>query len=138
MIFLNPLSVKLGAFTLTNVTHIAIDRAARRTAEEWTDLGAFASFADVPEQRAAITIARRITETETTAPKPGDSLTLSFRAAPSASAAQNRAVSATIVITAVEHAISSRGIATQQLRAVAVSATGAADPITETAVEGEA
>jgi hypothetical protein len=92
----------------------------------------------VPEQRVDLTIVRRVTSTETAAPRPGDSLALSLRAAPGASAANILQVSASIVITAVEHSYSAAGKATQTIRALCISATGAADPITETITQGEA
>lgn len=137
MIYLNPASVKLGTFDLTNVFSIALDREARRLIEEWTDLGPFENFADVPEQRVSVWIARRILATETSGPKPGESHALSFRAADGADASSVRSVSMTVVVTAVEHTLSSSGRATQRIRGVAVSTTGSGDPVTETLTEGE-
>lgn len=137
MIWLNPVKVTLGPYELRNVTLIAVDRTARRTAEEWTDLGPHAGFADVPEQRVSISIARQILETETTGPKPGESHTLTFRTSPGASAASVRAVSIAVVVISVEHAITKAGRATQGIRATAISSDGAIDPVVETAVEGE-
>lgn len=137
MIWLNPENVTLGTFALRDVTHIAIDRAARRTAEEWTDLGPHAGFVDVPEQRVTVFISRQILETETSAPKPGETHALTFRTGPRASASANRLVTLTAVVTSVEHSISKSGRATQSIRATAISSDGAVDPVTETAVEGE-
>lgn len=138
MLFLNPNKVTLGTLELTNVAYLAFDRGARRSALEWTDLGPHVGFADVPEQRVDVTIVRRVMTSEPTAPKPGESLVLSLRAAPGASAANILQVTATVVITAVEHSYSAGGKATQTVRAVCVSTTGAADPVTETITQGEA
>lgn len=137
MIWLNPEKVTLGSFELKDVTLVAVDRTARRTAEEWTDIGPHVGFADVPEQRVSVSIARRILETETTGPRPGESHLLTFRTAAGASAAAVRQVSMTVVITSVEHAITAGGRASQGIKGIAVSSDGQADPITETAVEGE-
>jgi len=138
MVFLNPDIVNLGALTLTNVQFVAIDREARRTALEYTDLGPYAAFADVPEQRVSVRIVRRITESEALPIEPGDRVALSLRSAPNLSAAGVRAISATIVISAVESTLSNRGGATQRISAIAISSTGAADPITTTSVNREA
>lgn len=137
MVFLNPDIVKLGALTLANVQFVAIDREARRTALEYTDLGPYAAFADVPEQRVVVRIVRRIAESEALAIKPGDRLALSLRAAPNLSAGPVRAISATVVISAVEFTMSQRGGATQRISAIAISSTGAVDPITSVAAGGE-
>lgn len=137
MIWLNPDKVVLGGFELRNVLAVAVDRTARRSAEEWTDFGPHVGFADVPEQRVSISITRRVLETETTGPKPGEQHALSFRTSASASGASVRQVSAMVVVRAVEHAVASSGRATQRIQATAVSSDGAADPISETAVEGE-
>lgn len=137
MIWLNPERVTLGPFELRNVLSVAVDRDAHRTAEEWTDLGPHLGFADVPEQRVSVMISRRILETETVGPKPGESHALVFRTSAGASAAGVRLVSMTVVVTSVDHLISSSGRATQRIRAAALSTDGAADPVSETAVEGE-
>lgn len=137
MVFLNPDIVTLGALTLTNVQFVAIDREARRTALEYSDLGPHAAFVDVPEQRITVRIVRRITESEALPIKPGDRLALALRAAPNLSGAGVRASAATVVITAVESTLSNRGGATQRISAIAISADGAADPITISSATGE-
>lgn len=137
MVFLNPDTVTLGALALTNVQFVAVDREARRTALEYTDLGPYAAFADVPEQRITVRIVRRITDSEALPIKPGDRATLSLRAAPNLSAAGVRAMSATVVVSAVEFTLSSRGGATQRISAIAISSTGGADPISNTVSSGE-
>lgn len=137
MLHLNPQRVLLGATELTNVQSIALDREARRTIEEWTDLGPYAALADVPEQRLTFRITRTLTESEPSPAKPGDQLTLSFRTSPTASAIGIRAISATVVITEITHTLAAGGRTTQRLSAVAISTTGAGDPITDTEAQGE-
>jgi hypothetical protein len=137
MIWLNPEKVTFGPFELRNVMSVAVDRVSHRTAEEWTDLGPHLGFADVPEQRVSVMIFRRILETETTGPRPGESHALAFRTSAGASAAAARLVSMSVVVTSVEHFVSSSGRATQRIRGAAVSNDGLADPMVETAVEGE-
>lgn len=136
MLLIAP-TVVLGTHTLTSVTHLAIDRVARRAAVEWTDMGPHAAFADVPEQRVGVVIVRHVLASETTGPRPGDALTLTARAATNNSAAATLTINATLVITAVEHHIAASGRATQTIRATAVSTSGAADPITESINQGE-
>ncbi len=137
MVFLNPDIVTLGALRLTNVAFVAIDRQARRTALEYSDLGPYAAFVDVPEQRITLRIVRRITESETSALKPGDKVVFSVRVAPGASAAQALRIECQVVITSIDAALSNRAGATQRISAVAVSTDGAADPIVITSVFGE-
>lgn len=138
MLFLNPDKVILGTLELSSVVYLAVDRVAHRSAIEWTDLGPHPAFADVVEQRAALTIIRRVTASEAAAPRPGESHALTVRVAAGASAASILQITAGIVITAVEHSYSASGKATQTIRAVCISATGAADPIVETITQGEA
>lgn len=137
MIWLNPERVTLGPFELRNVSVVALDRVAHRTAEEWTDLGPHIGFVDVPEQRVVVSIARQVLETETTGPKPGESHALSFRTAAGSSAAAVRTVNMTVVVTSVEHTMTKGGRATQGIHAVALSSDGIVDPVVEAAAEGE-
>lgn len=138
MIILNPDRVTLGSQELAGVTIVAIDRTARRTAYEWTDIGPHINFADIPEQRTSISIIRRITQTELATPRPGELLALALRISTNASAAESAVISASVVITAVEHSVNASGKATQSIRSVAISATGSGDPITQTQTTGEA
>lgn len=136
MIWLNPQSVTLGSVALTDVNHVAVDRAASRLVIDHTDLGPHAGFVDVPEQRASVKLSREVRASEASPAKPGDQLTLSFRSSPSASGGAGRVVSASVVVTAVEHSFSPRGGLRQEISAIAVSSDGAADPITEIETSG--
>lgn len=142
MVFLNPERVTLGSHTLTNVALVTIDREARRVTVEYSDLGRFAAFADVPEERITVRIVRRVTREETDAIKPGDKLALGIRTGPGLSAAGARAISATVVITGIESSMDARSRghgagATQRVTALAVSADGATDPIVVTGISSE-
>lgn len=132
MLFLNPQRVTIGSLVLDNVQSIAVDREARRLVEEWTDLGRYAAFADVPEQRTRIRLLRALTRSEATPLRPGDQALLRFRVASGASAAGVRELAATVVVTAVDHTLSARQGAVQRIEALAISPDGGADPITET------
>lgn len=137
MVWLNPDTVTLDSTVLTHVTFAAIDREARRTAIEWTDLGAYPAFADVPEQRVTVRITRRVSASEPAPARPGDQVLFTLRSAPGASAAGVRVVSATVVITEIAHAWSSAAGLTQRITALALSPTGAEDPVTDTLQEAE-
>ena len=86
MIWLNPQSVTLGTIVLDNIESVSIDRTPARTALEFTDAGPYPGFADVPEQRVDVRITRRITSSHDTGLRPGDSMLLTMRRAPGATA----------------------------------------------------
>ena len=130
MLSLNPQSVSLLGAALTDVASIAIDRRAIRTAEEHSDLGPYCVFADIPQQRVTITITRAINNPEPPPPPPGSQGQLSFTAATSASDdAPRRTYTATVVLTAIDHDLSSAKGATQRIACLAISPDGATDPV---------
>lgn len=117
--------------TLEGVSAIAIDRTAERLALEWTDFGAHASFADVPEQRVTARVWREPREGEADAEallRPGAAVSLSFRTTRGGSDAQARRVFTEAVVTDVRHEAGRRG-ATQRVTLVCVSPGGADDPV---------
>ncbi len=134
MLFLNPSVVTLLGRALGNVHSLAVDRAGARTATEWGDLGPHAVFADVPEQRVSVSILREVTEDEPAGARPGDQGALLFRAGAGADDAGVRSYSATVVVLRVTHRLTRRGGAAQEIELLAVSPTGAADPIVESEV----
>ena len=97
MIWLNPESVTIGGVALTEVRAVAVDREAKRRVEEQGDVGPHLVFVDVPEQRVWVRITRSVVRSEALTLRPGDSVAVSFRTAPGASAAGVRRVSATVV-----------------------------------------
>jgi hypothetical protein len=135
MIWLQPRRVTIGGQELSHVGVVTVDRSADRVVVEHSDLGPHVAFADVPEQRVTIVLSRTlVNEGAAGSLRPGDSGTLSFRTAPSASDAQVREVTAEVVITAVKHEVSAKKGAMQTLECVAVSSDGTSDPISETVV----
>ncbi len=137
MIWLNPQSVTLGTVVLDNVDSVSIDRTAARTALEFTDAGPYPGFVDVPEQRVDVRITRRITASHDTGLRPGDSVLLTMRRAPGASAAGVSRVQASVVIASIEHSMSASRGATQRIEAIGVSSDGASDPVVVTPDTGE-
>lgn len=131
MLLLKPRSVSLLGVTLTDVDALAVDRRTSKQAEERTDLGPHIVFADAPEQRVSVSITRSLTRDEPSPFRPGQQGALGFTAAPSDSAASNRAFSATVVILSVDHDFTRTG-ARQRIYALALSSDGANDPILET------
>ena len=132
MLWIDPDRVTFNGAPLPGVTAIALSRAAERTTIEWTDNGPHPTFADAPEQRTTIRITRTIAPGEPLTLKPGDAAALTFRAAPSLAHAGASSVSASLVITAIAHAADPKRPLTQTIDAIALSADGAADPITHT------
>jgi hypothetical protein len=135
MFWIEPEEVSLLGHALGGVESVEIDRRATRLAMEWSDAGPHAVFADAPEQRVDVRIARRLEggdgafEASVT---PGAAGELSFAAGVAGSDAGRVRVSASVVVTAVEHGLRAGGCAQQRILCVAVSADGAADPVTIT------
>jgi hypothetical protein len=67
---------------------------------------------------------------------PADALALVFHTSPTGAQAGRRRVSATVVVTGVSHELSRKRGAVRTIEAVAISADGAADPITIESAEG--
>jgi len=134
MIYLQPRRVTFAGQTLSHVSAVVIDRTADLLAVEHSDLGPHVAFVDVPQQRITIRIQRTPVADEPSTIKPGDSAPLTLRTAPSPASPDSRQLNATVVITGVEHDITARKGLVQTITAIAVSTTGAQDPVTETIV----
>lgn len=134
MVFLNPASVTLLGKTLDGVTLVLVDRRATKLALERGDLGPHCVFADAPEQRVVVRVERAVSADEAAPAKPGEQGALAFRTGVGSDNAGVRSYSATVVVMAVEHEIRRRGGARQVIEMVALSATGADDPIAESGV----
>jgi hypothetical protein len=132
MLSLHPPSVSLLGVALADVDALAVDRRTSKHAEERTDRGPHLVFADAPEQRVTVAITRTLTRDEATTFRPGDQGDLRFTTAPSASDGARRTFAATVVILSVEHDLTLRNGVRQRIHAVALSADGAADPVSET------
>lgn len=140
MLFLNPQHVSLGALTLEHVASIVVSRAADRLTVEYSDLGPFPVFADVPQERTTLTITRDLLDAglpETDALALGHQATLSFTTAPNASDARTRTFSLTIVITAIRNDLPRDRRLFQVISCLAISTDGASDPLAEVAKGGD-
>lgn len=134
MLFLNPSEVTLLGAPLRDVRSLAVDRVAARAVTEWSDAGPHAVFADVPEQRVTIVISRDVAADEPAGVRPGDQGAIQFRAGAGLDEAGVRSYSATVVALRVAHRLSRTGGAAQEIELLALSPTGAADPIVESEV----
>lgn len=131
MLVLAPQRVRFDLTEWTDVSLIAVDRAATREAVEWMDLGPHPTFADVPEQRTTVRVVRRLDRGDLAAPTPGQAGTLAFEVSPAATETGRRTHSAPCVVLGVRHelGIGAKGpTATQTIELVALSTDGAADP----------
>jgi hypothetical protein len=132
MLILNPRLVAFGSQSWPDIAAIAIDRAAHRTVEDWSDLGPYAVLADVPEQKVRISITQEVARDDVHVPRPGESGTLSFCTSPTASDAGRRRFTCTAVILDVRHDLSLRKGALRTITLGAISPDGSTDPITAT------
>lgn len=133
MLILNPERVTFGTLRIEHVSALAVDRAPEREVVERGDGGPHITFADVPEQRITITVVQTLERDAPAAPLPGQAGLLSWSAAPGSSDAGRLRASAQAVVLRVRHDLLQRRAATRAITFLAVSADGAADPITVTA-----
>jgi hypothetical protein len=131
MLLLNPRTVRFGQATWENISAAIIDRAPHKTIEEWSDSGPYATFADCPEQRTRITILQELNSEDVTAPRPGDSATLTLYTSPGADRGRKK-VSCAAVVLAVIHELSLKKGALRTIQLAAISPDGSTDPITLT------
>jgi hypothetical protein len=135
MLWLSPERVELLGASLSGVTMVSVDRVTTRLAEEWSDLGPHVVFADAAEQRVTVTVRRGAQGGEglltPAAIRPGAQGTLTLRANPSAGDGKGTSVTASVVVTGVEHGAGAKRGVEQTIRMVAVSSDGALDPISE-------
>jgi hypothetical protein len=132
MLILNPRTVRFGAAAWDGIASVAIDRQPQRLAEEWSDGGPYAVFADVPEQRTRITVVQELSQSDLATPRPGEQAVVSFCTAPAAGDTNRRRLSATAVVLEAKHELSLTRGALRTITLAAISADGAADPITVT------
>jgi hypothetical protein len=129
MLLLNPRRVRFGNEAWEDVTALVVDRRAARTVVEWSDEGPYAVLADVPRQRVTLRVVQQIAREDIGAPRPGQEGLLVAYTSPTGSEGGRRRVRCQAVVTAVSHELSlSRG-AVRTVDLVAVSGSGAADPI---------
>jgi hypothetical protein len=132
MLILNPRQVTFASTTFTDVTSVAINRDTTRLALNHTDHGPHPTFADAPEQRTTIELTMDLPRGDLNAPTPGAQGTLTLTTSPTASDAQRRTLTATAVVTKVEHHVTLNRGATRTITLIALSPNGSTDPITIT------
>lgn len=128
-----PNSLVFDGLPLPDATLVTIDRTAAREAVEWTDAGPHPAFADVPEQRTTITIARSLTSGDLAAPSPSrrGELTFLFSASGGTTDAARKRLRADCVVREVRHDLNPAAPSARQLiTLLALSPDGATDPIT--------
>lgn len=132
MLLLNPRTVRFGAAVWDNIAAAVIDRAPHKTTEAWSDLGPYATLADVPEQRVRISLTQELTRDDVGSPRPGDQGTLTLCTSPALADAGRKKVSCTAVVLAVVLELSLKKGAVRTIQLAAISPDGATDPITVT------
>jgi hypothetical protein len=136
MLILHPARVVFGSITLGEVDRIAIDRTAERAVLEWSPGGPFPVFADVPRQRATLTVRQTLASGEAADLVPGQAGTLRIVTAPLAGDASARSISAEAVLLTAETRLTGGGAGggggagVRTLTFAALSTDGAADPLT--------
>lgn len=130
MLVLNPQSVSLLGQVIERVRRVSVHRSPERVLLEWGNLGPYAVFADVPEQRVEVELVADLERGSLDGPTPGDQGMLAFFTAPTAGSGGRTKVEASVVILAVHDGVEPGGTAQRRIRMAAVSASGTADPIT--------
>ncbi|MCC7387776.1 MAG: hypothetical protein IT431_03310 [Phycisphaerales bacterium] len=130
MLLLNPRSVAFAGAVWEDVSAIVIDRVGAKTVKEWSDLGPHVVLADVPEQVVTVRVVQHVARDDVGAPLPGGSGELVFHTAPAGGDTPRKRLAAQCVVTDVTHELSLKHGAVRTVRLIAVSADGAADPVT--------
>ncbi len=131
MLLLSPEIVRFESHAWEDVSALAIDHIPKRIVEDHSDLGPFATFADVPEQSIHIRVQRRVTADDLDAPTLGQSGLLTFYIGPPAADLQRKRVAITCVLTSIRSELPTAKPATRTLTFIATS-NGATPPITTT------
>lgn len=129
MLVLNPQSVTLLGETVERVRRVAVNRVPERAVLEWGNIGPFATFADVPEQRVEIELVADLERGSLEGPTPGDDGDLVLFTSPTAGSGGRRRVEASVVITAVYDEVEPGGKARRRIKMAALSSDGVEDPI---------
>lgn len=129
MLVLNPQSVTLLGKTIERVRRVAVRRTPERVLLEWGNLGPYAVFADVPEQRVEIEVVADLERGTLDGLSPGQDGSLEFFTSPTAGSGGRRRVTASVVILSVADDVEPGGMAQRRIKMAAVSTTGSMDPI---------
>ena len=129
MLVLSPRRVEFGVTTWTNVTSVSVGRSARHVVTEWSDEGAHAVFADVPEQLVTVRVVQEMLGDDMDLVRPGERGTLSFVTGQNSSDAGTREVTIDAVVRSVSYETSvSRG-SRRSVELIALSSDGVSDPV---------
>lgn len=130
MLVLNPRVVVFDGSTIGEVSLVAIDRSAGREIVEWSDLGPFAVFADVPEVVTEIRVVQRLGTEDLGSIVPGVMGELVLYTSRSSGDTLRRRISAGAVLMDVKHELNVDRGTGRVLRFVALSDDGSGDPVT--------
>lgn len=103
MLILSPDIVRFESHAWDDCTLIAVDRSSRKVIEDFSDLGPFAQFVDVPEQIVHIKVTRRVRVDDIDDPPLASEGTLRFYLAPVAPTAGRKRVEITCVLTSIRY-----------------------------------
>lgn len=134
MLLLNPRIVRFGSAMWGNVAAVAIERVPRRVVEAFGDDGPYAVLVDVPEQQVRIKVVQEALNGSPAVPRPGDLAMLVLHVSPTAGDSGRQRLSTEAVVLSVEYEVSLKRGAIRTITLAAVSAGGAADPVTVTSV----
>lgn len=132
MLILHPSTVTLDDSPLAGALAIAVSRRAKSLLTDFADTGPHPIFADVPERLTTITITRHVPEPDDSASSLalGAEVDLVFTAQRTPDAPHAMRFSARVVISSIESAMAESKALAQTISAVAISASGSADPLT--------
>ena len=136
MLILNPRAVRFGGAEWEDVSAVVVDRQAKRTVTEWSDLGPQVVLVDAPEQLVTVRVVQQVAGDDIGTPVPGESGELGFATAPAGGDTPRRRVVAQCVVTDVTHELSIKNGAVRTVKLVAVSSDGIADPVTVEDADG--
>lgn len=130
MLLLSPTRVRFGGQEWTHVRAISVSREVSKRVVDFADAGPHAVFADAPEVTTRLEVRQELTSTSLGSPAPGQRAVLTAEV----SAGPGNGRAATLSADAVVLNVRVEAVGERRIELVALSATGAADPITIEAV----
>jgi hypothetical protein len=128
MLISNPTSVTFANQSLDAVRQVAIDCRAAKATLDWSDLGPYPTFADVPERSVTVKVVA-VPDHDQSWLAPGAQGTLIFKTSPSATDGARKTYALTAVVMSVSHDLTESAIK-RTIEFAAISPDGAAEPIT--------
>ena len=123
MLLLSPEIVRFESHAWDDAIALAVDHIPKRTIEDHSDLGPFATFADVPEHSIHIRVQRRITNDDTDGPSLGDSGQLIFYTGQITSPLTRQRITITCTLIAIRSDLPTAKPPTRTLTFIATSPT---------------